>query len=512
MVNFFRLCAAVFFISAMNISWAAGKCVSTTVMEASYYDGPCFDMPRGSSATVETSRYRALPNGAVEQRVGGGITMNAGKVKAPWYGRFGWTRSGVQKAVRVGLKGIKRTGWGIIAGLVIEELLSRSGWWVDEDGQLVYDPDPDIVPVPGGFRDSGDAAGQQGVFGSPEEACGHTAGCARADIAACTPSYKGISPTTKLPYGNCTKGPNSSQGYGGWIQIKQCPANLVQTNFGCADKSKSKPVPVTPQMLDDLDLSDYRPSDRDVEWFKEHLGQPQTQHYDSIPSVQGQPQTTVNPDGSTTETQTQYQPQINPQDGSYTPNPSVTVRERTTERRYRDGKKEDEKTKDVEKKPDGGDKEKPGEDGKDNPGEDGKQKPGEDGKNKPNPGEKPNPGGTLPNPDPDAKPDQKEKPQLKDCALMPTLCKWMKWTQEDVPDEPDLEAHKREIDVTDIEQHKTISFGAKRCPAPYALDLAYRSYQFEFDQYCEFARNLRLFVLAAAYIFAARILIGSARS
>ena len=510
MVNFFRLCAAVFFISAMNVSFAAGKCVSTTVMEASYYEGPCFDMPRGSTASVDASRYRALPNGAVEQRVSGGITMNAGKVKAPWYGRFGWSRAGVQKAVRIGLKGIKRTGWGIIAGLVIEELLTRAGWWVDENGDLVYQPDADIVPVEGAYQSSGPH-----YYSTPKEACEHTFGCYGMSVKACNPIHKGYQapPSQDLPEGWCVAD-NPNDGYGIWRQIKRCPADLVQTKDGCADKNPPKPRPVTPQMIDDLDLSGYQPSDRDADWLKRHLGQPQTQHYDSVPPVQGQPETTVNPDGSTTETQTQYQPQINPQDGSYTPNPTVTVRERTTERRYRDGKKEDEKTKDVEKKPDDSDKEKPGEDGKEKPkpGDDGKENPG--GGNKPNPGEKPNPGGTLPkpNPDPDAKPDQKEKPQLKDCALMPTLCKWMKWTQEDVPDEPDLEDHKREIDVTDIEKHKTISFGAKRCPTPYTLDLAYRSYQFEFDQYCEFARNLRLFVLAAAYIFAARILIGSARS
>ena len=508
MVNLFRFCVAVFFVSAMNATWAAGKCVSTTVMEASYYEGPCFNMPRGSTASVDASRYRALPNGAVEQRVSGGITMNAGKVKAPWYGRFGWSRAGVQKAVRIGLKGIKRTGWGIIAGLAIEEILHRAGWWVDDNGDLVYQLDPDIVPVEDTYL------GEQGkYYSTPKEVCENTIGC-RMDVHACNPIHKGYSYNSRLgvqmPWGWCVAD-NPQDGYGVWRQVNKCPANLVPTKDGCADKNPPKPRPVTPQMIDGLDLSNYQPNDSDADWLKRHLGQPETQHYDGIPSVQGEPETTVNPDGSTTQTQTQYQPQIQPQDGSYTPNPSVTIHERTSGRRYRDGKQEDETITERDNKPGDSGENQPGNDGKEKPkpGEDGKQNPGS-GEN-PGSGDKPKPGGDN-KPGNEGKPDQKEKPQLKDCDLMPTLCQWMKWTQEDVPEEPDLEAHKREIDVTDIEKHKTISFGAKQCPTPYTLDLAYRSYQFDFDQYCEFARNLRLFVLAAAYIFAARIMIGSARS
>ena len=37
------------------------------------------------------------------------------------------------------------------------------------------------------------------------------------------------------------------------------------------------------------------------------------------------------------------------------------------------------------------------------------------------------------------------------------------------------------------------------------------TYTFDFELYCEFARNLRFFVLALAYLFAAKIIIGAVR-
>lgn len=508
MVNIFRLCVAVFCLSAINFSWA-GKCVSPKLNDTWYYTAPCFG-GAAESAVVDASRYRALPNGAIGQTVRGGITMNAAKIKAPWYARFGWSRAGVQAATRTGLKAIKRSGWGILAGLAIEAILKEAGWF-EEDGQYyVYDGDF----LPGRYKFL--VEGQLNAFTPPllveEMTSNPKATCAINQAPYFSPGALERLLAGQSSHETC-RICEGCEGLNVWLK-GDCGLGYVYQDNKCKPEADQRRPhrPVTAADIDKLDLSGYQPSDRDADWLRPHLGRPETQHYDDMPSFQGDPQTTINPDGTTTETQTQYQPQINPQDGAYNPNPVVNLREKTRTRRYRDGEKIDDKTDDKDVTPGGEGKDKPGEDGKDKPkpGEDDKEKPkpGEDGKQNPG-GEKPNPGG---NTEPKDKTDPKEKPQLKDCDLMPTLCKWMKWTQEDVPEEPDLGEHKREIDVTDIERHKTISFGAKQCPAPYTLDLAYRSYQFEFDQYCEFARNLRLFVLAAAYIFAARILIGSARS
>ena len=503
MVNFFRFCVAVFFVSAINATWAAGKCVSPKLNETWYYDAPCFG-GAAESAAVEASRYRALPNGAVGQTVRGGITMNAAKIRTPWYARFGWSRAGVQTATRAALKGIKRSGWGIIAGLAIEAVLEKAGWF-EEDGQYyVYDGDF----LPGRYKYHVSGYWPDAKMSVDEYTSNPRATCALLGHPYFRPeALKDFQENGYISFEYCRVAPGS---HGFAVQFESdCGIGNVWDDGKCKPEADMRKPhrPVTAADIDKLDLSGYQPSDRDADWLRPYLGRPETQHYDNMPPFQGEPQTSVNPDGTTTETQTQYQPQIQPQDGSYTPNPTVTVRERTSTRRYRDGKQIDEKTgeKDI------------------TPGDEGEGKPGasEGDKQKPKPGEddkeKPKPGLSLihisdTKPGNEGKPEQKEKPQLKDCDLMPTLCRWMKWTQEDVPEEPDLEAHKREIDVTDIEKHKTISFGAKQCPAPYTLDLAYRSYQFDFDQYCEFARNLRFFVLAAAYIFAARIMIGSARS
>lgn len=498
MAVFLRLCFAVFLVAALTTAQAApGRRVSTTVYGTSYYEVPTFGGVDAADIDVR-SPYRALPDGRVAHRVSGGMTISAGKIKTPWYARFGWSKSQVQRALRMGLKGLKKGGWGIVIGFGLEAIIKRAGWFEDDGQYYVIDGDY-----------------QPGRYHWHVEGCLNKYGtCVDEDtsnpLATCT--MHGVPYIEPPEIISKLRTDFAGQATPGGFYCRVSPTGEALTVYfrdDCgagrvweAGKCKLKDAadgrrPVNAGDIDKLDLSDYQPTDKAADWdpLKRNLGTPSWQQYDPLPSHHGEPQTTVHPDGTTTTTQTDYQPYVSPPDGNYTTSPTVHTRERTTTTRYRDGKKIDEKKgeKDSGKDGKGDPKDKGKGDGKTNPKDndkgDGKTNPKDDGKG-------------------DGKTDSKNQ-QLSDCKLMPTLCKWMTWTQEAPPEEPDLKG----IAVMDVqfEQRKTISFGSKSCPAPYTLNLKMGSYTFDFELYCEFARNLRFFVLALAYLFAAKIIIGAVR-
>ena len=95
---------------------------------------------------------------------------------------------------------------------------------------------------------------------------------------------------------------------------------------------------------------------------------------------------------------------------------------------------------------------------------------------------------------------------------MPTLCKWMEWTREEAPEEPDL----RPLAPQEIKAEKniTIRFGAKRCPSPTAVTFSFfgaHTYQIDYEPFCDLAAKMYYFIVAFAYVLAARILIGGVR-
>lgn len=490
MANFFGFCLAVFFAAALSVAEAApGRRVSTTVYGTSYYEVPSFGGVDAADIDVR-SPYRALPGGRVAHSVHGGMTISAGKIKTPWYARFGWTKSQVQGALRTGLKGIKKGGWGIIIGFGLEAILKRAGWFEDDGDYYVIDGDFE----PGryhwlveGYLNSFDPPRTvKEDTSNPQATCAvHGTPYIEPDILARIRSkFVEDVPTHFI----CRKSP-SGEGLNVWFKDDCGPGKVWEAGKCKFEDQADHRRPVNASDIDKLDLSDYQPTDKAADWdpLKRNLGTPSWQQYDPLPSHHGEPQTTVHPDGTTTTTQTDYQPYVSPPDGNYTTSPTVHTRERTTTTRYRDGKKIDEKKEEKDSGKDGKG------DGKTNPKDndkgDGKTNPKDNGKG-------------------DGKTDPQNQ-QLRDCKLMPTLCKWMEWTQEAPPEEPDLKG----IAVTDVdfERRKTISFGSKSCPAPYTLNLKMGSYTFDFELYCEFARNLRFFVLALAYLFAAKIIIGAVR-
>ena len=513
MAVFFRLCFAVFLVAALTAQAAPGRRVSTTVYGTSYYQVPTFGGVDAADIDVR-SPYRALPGGRVAHSVHGGMTINAGKIKTPWYARFGWTKSQVQGALRTGLKGIKKGGWGIIIGFGLEAILKRAGWFEDNGDYYIYDGD--FKPGRYKWRVSGNDRYYDPMVEVDEITSNPQATCMMHHHPYINPEILSVLKSniqTELPsHFYCRTEPS---GHGLNVQwLDDCGLGMVWEGGKCKPENEAdRRRLVNAGDIEALDLSDYQPTDKAADWdaMKRNLGTPSWQEYDPLPSHHGEPQTTVHPDGSTTTTQTDYQPYISPPDGSYTTSPTVHTRERTTTTRYRDGKKTDEKTEDKDSGKD--DKGDPKDDGKGDPKDDGKGDPKDDGKGNPKDDGKGDPKDDgKGNPKDDGKGDGKTDPknqQLSDCKLMPTLCKWMGWTQEEPPEEPDLKG----IAVTDVqfEQRKTISFGSKSCPAPYTLNLKMGTYTFDFDLYCEFARNLRFFVLALAYLFAAKIIIGAVR-
>ena len=511
MAVFLRLCFAVFLVAALTTAQAApGRRVSTTVYGTSYYEVPSFGGVDAADIDVR-SPYRALPGGRVAHSVHGGMTISAGKIKTPWYARFGWSKSQVQGALRTGLKGIKKGGWGIIIGFGLEAIIKRAGWFEDDGDYYVIDGDFE----PGRYHWL--VEGQLNSFDPPrkvkEDTSNPQATCAvngspyiEPDIVARIRSKF----VEDVPKNFVCRICPSCEGLNVKFKDDCGPGKVWEAGKCKFEQEADHRRPVNAGDIDKLDLSDYQPTDKAADWdpLKRNLGTPSWQEYAPFPPHHGEPQTTVHPDGSTTTTQTDYQPYMQPPDGSYTISPTVHTRERTTTTRYKDGKKTDEKTEEKDsgkEDPKGDGKGDPKDDGKGDPKDDGKGDPKDDGKGDPKDDGKGDPKD-------DGKGDGKTDPknqQLSDCKLMPTLCKWMGWTQEEPPEEPDLKG----IAVTDVqfEQRKTISFGSKSCPAPYTLNLKMGTYTFDFELYCEFARNLRFFVLALAYLFAAKIIIGAVR-
>lgn len=500
-----RVCCAVLAFSLMlAVEAAPGRRVSTTVYGTSYYEVPTFGGVDAADIDVR-SPYRALPGGRVAHSVHGGMTISAGKIKTPWYARFGWSKSQVQGALRTGLKGIKKGGWGIIIGFGLEAIIKRAGWFEDDGDYYVIDGDFE----PGRYHWL--VSGQLNSFHPPrkvkEDTSNPQATCAvngapyiEPDIVARIRSkFAEDVPSSFI----CRVCP-SCEGLN-VIFVDDCGPGKVWEAGKCKfEQEADHRRPVNASDIDKLDLSDYQPTDKAADWdgLKRNLGTPSWQEYDPLPSHHGEPQTTVHPDGTTTTTQTDYQPYVSPPDGSYTTSPTVHTRERTTTTRYRDGKKTDQKTEDKDSgKDDKGDnKGDPKDDGKG----DGKGDPKDDGKgdNKTDP--KDNPDGTTDPP--------KDKTQLSDCKLMPTLCKWMEWTREEAPEEPDL----RPLAPQEIKAEKniTIRFGAKRCPSPTTVTFSFfgtHTYQIDYEPFCDLAAKMYYFIVAFAYVLAARILIGGVR-
>lgn len=510
-----RVCCAVLALSLMAsvVQAAPGRRVSTTVYGTSYYEVPTFGGVDAADIDVR-SPYRALPGGRVAHSVHGGMTISAGKIKTPWYARFGWTKSQVQGALRTGLKGIKKGGWGIIIGFGLEAILKRAGWFEDSGQYYVLDGDF----KPGRYHWS--VYGQLNRFNPPvlvdEDTSNPLATCAMHGLPYIDPpdvvgKLKTNFPDELPKAWHCRFGVGEE---GALVRLKgDCGLGKVWEAGQCKypDDADGR-RPVNASDIDKLDLSDYQPTDKAADWdgLKRNLGTPSWQEYDPLPSHHGEPQTTVHPDGSTTTTQTDYQPYISPPDGSYTTSPTVHTRERTTTTRYRDGKKTDEKTEDKDSgKDDKGDnKGDPKDDGKGDPKDDGKGDPKDDGKGDPKDDGKGDPKD-------DGKGDGKTDPknqQLRDCKLMPTLCKWMEWTREEAPEEPDL----RPLAPQEIKAEKniTIRFGAKRCPSPTTVTFGFfgtHTYQIDYEPFCDLAAKMYYFIVAFAYVLAARILIGGVR-
>ena len=508
-----RVCCAVLALSLMlAVEAAPGRRVSTTVYGTSYYQVPTFGGVDAADIDVR-SPYRALPGGRVAHSVHGGMTINAGKIKTPWYARFGWTKSQVQGALRTGLKGIKKGGWGIIIGFGLEAILKRAGWFEDNGDYYIYDGD--FKPGRYKWRVSGNDRYYDPMVEVDEITSNPQATCMMHHHPYISPEILAVLKSniqTELPTQFYCRDEPSGHGLNVWW-LDDCGLGMVWEGGKCKPEDEAdRRRLVNAGDIEALDLSDYQPTDKAADWdaMKRNLGTPSWQEYDPLPSHHGEPQTTVHPDGSTTTTQTDYQPYISPPDGSYTTSPTVHTRERTTTTRYKDGKKTDEKTEDKDSgKDDKGDgKGDPKDDGKGDPKDDGKGDPKDDGKGDPKDDGKGDPKD-------DGKGDGKTDPknqQLRDCKLMPTLCKWMEWTREEAPEEPDL----RPLAPQEIKAEKniTIRFGAKRCPSPTTVTFSFfgtHTYQIDYEPFCDLAAKMYYFIVAFAYVLAARILIGGVR-
>lgn len=99
-----------------------------------------------------------------------------------------------------------------------------------------------------------------------------------------------------------------------------------------------------------------------------------------------------------------------------------------------------------------------------------------------------------------------------DCDLMPSLCKWMEWTQEDPDlDEPDLDSIRQVIDLRDYQESVTIGPDVLACPAPYELSIGFidRSVSISFEPFCQLADFMRPLLLMLAFFSAAYITLRS---
>lgn len=427
----------------------------------------------GELAKYQQNTMKLLPNEReIYQRQTSKIVVDAHKVSAPVEVSSKWGAPKVQKAFKSGLKTVLTRGNGyFLAGMIAYEslqyLLDTADWTLDEKtGDIVVIKEDSFIDPSGSDRWS--CMFNHCYYSCQSTSTNTTVSCVSNSILKSFPdaiiSVSYSFNNNKATLGVTASSPAGSALDSSWFTRKTQAQKVSETlPLDFSDNS----------LIDNLDLSSYKPKEKDIPFLSNYLGTPDEIKFSNISEFQGESKTfTVtdeNGDTITKQVNTWHNFAVSP--STVTPSsgdPKLEVSTKTQTDTYKDGQKTSSKTETETTKP-----------------SDNEDKPTFVGG-----------GGSG-----------KETPT--DCAFFPTLCKWLDWTQEDVGDEPDLD--KIINDADDFEREYKITGGAASCPAPYKLTIPFfaKTFDVSYQPFCDFATYLRYLFLAFCYFTAARYVVRS---
>ena len=448
MDNFFRLCVAIFSFAALNFAAALGVNTGKTTTMGSLRGGT---LGAASNISYQTGRHGLQTYYTQNlQSYGGKMYQLPARAKTP--------TSGLIKGLRNLLKSpAGKTHIGLIVGAwALDGILEETGFYKSDDGYYINKPV--VLPI----KDSVvviDKIVQR--FSTFDEAC---ASCIR-----CKPNmyfrYTGLS--AGRPAGFCTEPVT-----GGGLPVYQtvdCPIGAVLSDFGCL---QNQLTPITDNDIDAINFDNWTPPANvpktAVEQVYPYISPEDTTiELDPI-TVTAPAETVTAPDGSVKQTTTTETVSVS----SPNTDPALQVSVKTTTNTYQDGLLTDTQTT------------------------------------------------TTTTDATAASPNQTQQQQITDCDLVPTLCatqkeqlendkkrdEWLKeMPDEIVPPLPPIIDNPIEL------QPFEINLGSKTCPSPKKINLSFTSVVLPLDIICEYAKNLRIFILMAAFILAARIVINGVK-
>lgn len=468
MDNFFRLCIAIFSFAALNFAnaQAAPKINNgKAVVMGSLRGG---SLGAASGINYQTGRHglTADYHQPVRRMPSANDPVHRLPANDPVHRLPAKAKTPVSGLAR-GIKGFLKSPVGkanialIVGAWALEGILEEAGVFKEDDDYYIIDLNHELE-IEGQWNTH-----PQGLHKSYPSVKSYISDITHCDEDYYKPCTSTLSNSGKEIY---VRG-KSQRGF--WIlyHVGECPVDAVLTGSGCVSAQKR---PLTDDYIDNLNFSNWTPPTNvpksAVEQVYPYIS-PADTTIELAPITVTAPQETVTmPDGTVKETTKKETISIS------NPNtdPALVVSTQTTTNTYQNGQMTGSET-------------------------------------------------TTTTTDATAATPTESAPapeQIIDCDLVPTLCATQKeqlendkkrdeWLKE-MPDEivPPLPSI---IDNPIELQPFEIKLGSKTCPSPKKINLSFTSVVLPLDIICEYAKNLRIFILMAAFILAARIVINGVK-